>query len=264
MNFCKPLTISFLLAVALTSLAGPALEAAPGSISPASGTSPVASETTKTSAKPMSNSSVGATSMPSAVQSDAKSATDKTDYVYKTDGETDELQAAISRYNDRYCPPNELITEISRASVGTLIKYECLKSFPKQLDDLIIRDGKVFRRTKRDAPPPVERGDAPGSLLGAFGVTVKSVDQQSPKSEGNKVVENLNLIEKKVMVKQTTGNYEEITYTVPQVPPRVKAPPKKSAVRTRSDAVRRQILQSRYRTTIPLTPTETAQPVTGK
>ncbi|HNV73017.1 MAG TPA: hypothetical protein PKO06_25130, partial [Candidatus Ozemobacteraceae bacterium] len=233
--------------------------AAPGSSGNASAPGAVGSPSQDIS-KPMS---AGMSNVMTAPSPQGKSMTgqEKSDYVYKTDAETDELQSAIAEFNRRFCPPQTPITEINRESIGILQKYEVLKEAPQSLNDLVIRDGKVYRREKRDAAQQQQLGENPGSLFGSFGATAKSLDDQAPKSQGNKIVDNPNLVEKRVTVRQKSGDYEEIKYTVPQVPGRVKSPPKKVPVRTRSDIVRRQILAPRYKATVPIQPTD--RPVTA-
>ncbi len=244
---------------ALLLACGVTLAAAPGAPGTANSPNNVASPS-KDVSKPMS-AGITSAAATAAVTGNTRSGQEKTDYVYKTDSETDELQNAIAEFNRRFCPPQTPITEINRESIGILQKYEVLKKAPQQISDLVIRDGKVYRREKRDAPPRQELGENPGSLFGSFGATAKSLDDKAPKSQGNKVVDNPNLVEKRVTVRQKSGDYEEIKYTVPQVPGRAKEPPKKVPVKTRSDIVRGQILAPRYRATVPIRPTDV--PVTA-
>ena len=199
----------------------------------------------QSSAKPFSTNSAGNTMSADSVAKEAPA-----DYIYRTDDEIERLQRAIEVYNREFCPPQEPIAEVTEAAIGTLIKYQVLREAPKSLSELILRDGKVMRRVKKEVVP-VQRGDAAGSLFGTLGTSVKAVNANSPKGKGTVVNDAPRLVEKRSMVRGPSGNLQEMVTQVPEPPPQVKAKVLGVPVENRVDAVRSQILSPQYRRTVP-------------
>lgn len=199
---------------------------------------------------------------------------------YKTDGDTDTLQAAIDSYNQRYCPPNERIADISAATLDTLLKYELIKRTElKRFEGLIMRDGRVVRKVETqqspqgsaDRPDPDQdrRSRGSGSFLETFDANAKVTGAGSPDvvigSGINSPSTAIRMREKKYIYRNAAGQLVEAVYLLPSLPEVPITKVKGEKFQNNATLQRLKLLQEKFRKTLikPIVSTPGTPPPTG-
>ncbi|MFZ2958249.1 MAG: hypothetical protein WA705_15275 [Candidatus Ozemobacteraceae bacterium] len=208
--------------------------------------SSMSAESTKSVTRSAANSS---SLSPAAAPAQADAAEAQA-FVYTTDSDTDAIQRAIEGYNRRF--PNEPVKletgNLSEDVIDRLIKYDFLKTPPKNMSNLRIREGRIFRRVLRDqSNPQTETGTGADSLFGAFEGASKKLNIECKKGTGNLANPNVRLEQRRVNVRAANGESGETTIVVPAIPIQpVKKGPTGRAAAPVANALTRQVLSPKY------------------
>jgi hypothetical protein len=142
----------------------------------------------------------------------------KTSYTYTTDEETEIITEAIKNYNSQN--PNQKINEISEKVIDILRESEFLRITPKSIADLVLRDGRVMRRVKEEAPTGeiLEPGTPGSSLNSSVYDAVRVIGTNDPVTDGNRY-ENAGLkSEERTGYIKVRGEYKEKKTRIPKLP----------------------------------------------
>jgi len=141
------------------------------------------------------------------------------------------LQEIIEVYNNRFCPPEKPIEEITDFTMARLVKVEMIKR--TDLDryrDLVMINGKVY--TKKDPkdsdqqPNPKPLGKAGKNLLGDLKVACEQLEKKQTRgeSDGNKKPERvLELKRRRITYRDRENQLREMeVYSPPKFPAKKK------------------------------------------
>jgi len=175
---------------------------------------------------PQSKSFTGMSEKTAGSLSSEKSLAKPVTYSYITDNETEMITSAIKSYNEENI--DEKIDTVSEDVIYRLIKYGYLSNPPKSISDMVWRDGKVYRKVKKEDPgqkPPSEPvGKSGESLSSTLDAVTRNIDERAPKGVANSATNSsVKLVEQTLPVK-IRGEYKEIKVILPKMssPPPMK------------------------------------------
>lgn len=160
---------------------------------------------------------------------------DAVQYTQNDDSRT--LEEKISIYNQKYCPPEAPIAELSEFALLRLVRAELLKrSELEKYKNMVLVDGKVYEKTdgakedpdekKDDDPNGKEPGPAGKNLIGSFETACEELADKKNrgKTEGNKKPERiLELKRRKVTYRDRENKLREMEiYSPPRFPAKKK------------------------------------------
>lgn len=150
--------------------------------------------------------------------------------------QTSTLEKAILTFNQNYCPPERPITQLSQDALiklyrAELIKGEEVESFSTM--DMVLVDGKVFQREKKEEPKPEPepqprrpKNGSTKSLFGAIESASEEIEQNKTrgKTDGNKKPEQtLTLKRRKIIYRDLDNKLQEMEmHSPPKFPAKKK------------------------------------------
>lgn len=152
---------------------------------------------------------------------------------YTQNADSMSLEESVSVFNQRYCPPENPITEISEFSLMRLARAELIKrSDIERYRNMVMVDGKVYVKDEKANPDPDGKPDnkpvgQPGkNLLGDFVATCGELEDKKIRgnTEGNKKPEKtLPLKRRKVIYRDRENQLREMeVYSPPKFPAKKK------------------------------------------